>query len=231
MRWLLALALVVTAAAEAEEAPPKDAPPPESGPAPSCRILRLEIVDVKGPSRFADGWGHEFTVEIELTGDPRGLKLEWWELVSFEGSGWTSSSLLPSDEVRENLWQDHRVVNPDSPTWRPIETVADTGSEDVRTIRLVDRPTIPLGNVRLARGGGREYANLRRSLTIEVRARCGDRLWTAFLYQVLSEKEGKPGASLIAYGPSRIERPRPEPRAEDSAGGGKKKGDERALPR
>jgi hypothetical protein len=192
MRWFLVLVLVMATSAEAT------APPP------SCRIHRLEIVDVSSASRFSEGWGHQFTVEIEFEGDARGLELEWWEHVSFEGSAWTTPSVLPSDRVREGVWQDHRVVNARSPMWHPLDNAKLVAADGVRTLRIVDRPAIPLGNVRLARGGRRSYANLHRRLGIEVRVRGGGQEKAAFVYQVLSEKEGVPGACLIAHGPSSV---------------------------
>jgi hypothetical protein len=176
-----------------------------SGP---CPVHRVEITNVRGPMRMYNGYGHEFTVEIDFRGSPEEWKdctLEWWEKVSFRGSGWYSDAVFAHPEVREDTWQDHRRINPRSRTWRGWERRVAGGAH---TIRIVDRPAIPLGNLRIRPGVGREYANLSRRLMIEVRVRCNRpgcrEVRSAYLLQTLSEREGRPGGSVIAYGSSRL---------------------------
>jgi hypothetical protein len=175
---------------------------PTAPPACTCRVERVEITNVRSARRHWHGWGHSFTVEIDLrgTGQDR-CRLEWWEYVSFDGSAWYTDAVFPSPAVKEHTWQDHRRVNPDSSMWKAWDRRPRTGR---RTVRLVDRPTIPLGNVRLAQGG-RRYANLNRRLLIVVRVvsdcpRCGVHAKSAWLYQALAEKEGRVTTSLVAYG-------------------------------
>jgi hypothetical protein len=177
-------------------------PPPRPVPACTCCVERVEITNVRGARRFRHGWGHSFTVEIDLRDTKQdNCRLEWWEYVSYEGSDWYTNAVFPSPLVRENTWQDHRRVNPDSSTWRPWDRRPRTGR---RTVRLIDRPTIPLGNVRLG-PEGRRYANLRRRLLIVARVvndcpRCGVRARSAWIFQSLSEKEGRAHAALVVYG-------------------------------
>jgi len=193
--WFLLLVFTAASAGESgkDPAPPRD-----------C-VARVEIVDVKGPARSFRGWGHEFAVEIEFA-ESRGpcehCTLEWWEYVSYDGSDWYTKSVFPHPDVEEKVWQDHVRVNPDSPTWRKWKNRGRS-----RTVRIVDRPSIPLGNLRLERGKKRRWANLERRLLIEVRVRCdcghcGGRGRSAFLIQTLSEREGKPRGALISSGPS-----------------------------
>jgi len=175
---------------------------------PCATVRRIDVTGVKGPVRTWHGYGHEFTVEIELAGSKEAIgraKLEWWEYVSYRGSSWFSDRVHPVEAVRPHVWQDHVRINPKSRMWGAWRRSRETGQ---RVIRLVDKPSIPLGNVRLG-DAGREYSNIARQLWIEARARSGGGRTghagrSVWIYQSLSEKEGKPAGAVLSYGPSRI---------------------------
>jgi hypothetical protein len=222
-RTLVLLLSILLAAPAATAGLPHPFPPAPGGPAASVPVLgrmnalpqteasvtveRVEITDVSGPKRMYHGWGHEFTVEIDLRGRaarPGSWYVEWWEYVSYDESNWHTHAIHPDPGIRENEWQDHRIVNPRSRMWR-MAAVETRG--DLHTVRIVDRPTIPLGNLRIRPGSGREYANLARKLLIEIRVTSGTgptRVQkSAYVLQILRERAGKPVGALIACGASR----------------------------
>jgi hypothetical protein len=175
------------------------------GPPPASCVERIEIKDIAGPKRLRSGWGHEFAVEIGSFNSLRHCSLEWWEYVTYDGSQWYTKSIFPSADVEERRWQDHCRINPESRMW-----VAWRDRGDSRSVRIVDRPAIPLGNLKLGRDGKRKYANLSRKLLIEVRVRCHCGLCagkprSVFVLQSLREKAGRPAGALIAHGASRFD--------------------------